>query len=59
MQQPWIDFIDLIWQTNINGYEAGYDQYAELGLFLWRDTEVTLLIEMETMEIVSISEDNE
>lgn len=57
--QPWIDHQDLRWQSDWNGCEVGYPEVSVVGLYGWRDTNVELYLNVETMEILDMWEMND
>lgn len=56
MGQPWIDFQDLRWQSDWNGEEVGHPDIPVVGLYQWRDTDIHVYLNVETMEIIDIWE---
>jgi hypothetical protein len=43
---------DLIWSSDWCGEEVGYDHIEIVGLYLTRETEIQLYIDMDTLEIL-------
>lgn len=43
---------DLIWQSDWNGYEVGYDDVPVVGLYQIAGTETYLLIDIENDEVL-------
>lgn len=61
-RNPWINFEKLIWQSDFNGYEMGYDEVNVVGVYMHPNFDIIFEIDMETMEILNvfdISEDEE
>lgn len=56
MSQPWIDFQDLRWQSDANGEDIGRPEINNVGFYVWRDTDVMVTLDIETMEIIDIGE---
>lgn len=43
---------DLLWQSDWNGYEVGYDNVPVVGLYQLRNSEVYFYIDMQTNKIL-------
>lgn len=52
--QVWLNFEDLMWSSDWNGYEVGYDDIGVVGLYTVKDMDIDLYIDMETMQILEI-----
>lgn len=51
---PWINFKNLIWQSDFNGDEVGFDNVNVIGFYLDYSLNVLYGIDMETMEILMV-----
>lgn len=51
---PWVNFEKLIWQSDFNGDEMGYDDVDVVGIYIDFQTDVVYEINMETMEILNV-----
>lgn len=54
MDRAWISPHRLAWSSDWNGDEVGYDEVNVVGLYLIKDTDYGVYINMETMEILDI-----
>lgn len=50
---------DLLWESDWNGDEVGYDEVSVVGLYREKDKERYFYIDMETMEILEVWENYE
>lgn len=57
--QPWIDHQDLRWESDWNGDEVGHPDHESVGMWRWRDTNVYMYVDAETLEIVEVWESND
>jgi hypothetical protein len=57
--QTWVDHQDLFWESDWSGHEVGHPDHEVLGLWRWRDSNVYLYVDAETLEIVGIWENCE
>jgi hypothetical protein len=57
--QTWIDHQDLKWESDWDGEEVGHPDIPVVGLWKWRDTEVYMYVNAETLEIIEIWESRE
>jgi hypothetical protein len=54
MTCPFIPFQELLWSSDWNGDEVGYDHLPVVGLYTWKDKGIDMYIDMETMRILEI-----
>lgn len=54
--EVWLQFGKLMWSSDWNGDEVGYDDRNVIGLYVWENEfsgeQVNFYIDMETMEIL-------
>ncbi len=51
---PWVNFENLIWQSDFNGDEVGYDDVDVVGFYMDFQKNILYEINMETMEILNV-----
>jgi hypothetical protein len=51
---PWVSFEKLIWQSDFNGDEVGYDDVNVVGFYMDYMNNALYAINMETMEILYV-----
>lgn len=51
---PWVNFETLIWQSDFNGDEVGYDDVDVVGFYMDFQKNILYEINMETMEILNV-----
>lgn len=51
---PWINFLNLTWCSDWNGYEVGHNEHEVVGLYDLKDTEYGFYIDMTSMEIIEV-----
>ena len=51
---PWVNFENLIWQSDFNGDEVGYDDVDVVGFYMDFQKNILHEINMETMEILNV-----
>lgn len=52
--EPFVLFEDLIWSSDWNGDEVGYDELNVVGLYILKDTDFGFYIDMDTMRILEV-----
>lgn len=54
LKVPWINFLNLAWNSDWNGNEVGHDELEVVGLYDLIDTEYGFYINMITLEIIEV-----
>jgi hypothetical protein len=49
MENPWINFQEMAWQSDFGGDETGFEDVNIIGFYTWND--MLFWIDIETMEI--------